>query len=73
MTCAGNFGGIFGPMTAGYILKATGSWSLPFLIAAGFALLAFVVFYFFVDPEPLTIESLTREAADLEPAANPVT
>jgi hypothetical protein len=46
---------------------------LPFLIAAGFALLAFVVFYFFVDPEPLTIESLTREAADLQPAANPVT
>ena len=73
MTCAGNFGGIFGPMTAGYILKATGSWSLPFLIAAGFALLAFVVFYFFVDPEPLTIESLTREAADLEPAGTPVT
>jgi MFS family permease len=71
MTCAGNFGGIFGPMTAGYIFKATGSWPLPFLIAAGFALLSFVVFYFFVDPEPLTIESLIQESAELEPTGNP--
>src|SRR5262249_37770270 len=53
MTCAGNFGGIFGPMTAGYIFKATGSWPLPYLIAAGFAVLAFVFFYFFVDPAPI--------------------
>ena len=71
MTCAGNFGGIFGPMTAGYIFKATGSWSLPFLIAAGFALLAFVFFYFFVDPNPVEFESLVPESAGLDVAADP--
>jgi len=71
MTCAGNFGGIFGPMTAGYIFKATGRWSLPFLIAAGFALLAFVFFYFFVDPEPIATESFAPEPARLDAAADP--
>jgi len=72
MTCAGNLGGIFGPMTAGYIFKATGSWSLPFLIAAAFALVAFIFFYFFVDAEPLTFESVIPEPPNLETAAEPV-
>lgn len=61
MTCAGNFGGIFAPMTAGYLFKTTGSWALPFLIAAGFALLAFLVFFFLVKPEPLALESAAPE------------
>ncbi len=73
MTCAGNFGGIFGPMTAGYIFKSTGSWSLPFLIAAGFALLAFMVFYYFVDPEPVAIGSLTPGSSDLQIVPDPGT
>jgi MFS family permease len=71
MTCAGNFGGIFGPMTAGYIFKATGSWPLPYLIAAAFALLSFIFFYFFVDPEPIEIDSFRAEPSGLEPAADP--
>jgi len=71
MTCAGNFGGIFGPMTAGYIFKATGSWPLPYLIAAAFALLSFVFFYFFVDPEPIAIDSFMSEPSGLEAAADP--
>lgn len=51
MTCAGNFGGMFGPSTAGYIYRATGNWALPFLVAAAMAVVAFAIFYFLVIPE----------------------
>jgi sugar phosphate permease len=70
MTCAGNFGGIFGPMTAGYVFTATGSWALPFLVAAAGALLAFLIFYFLVRPEPLSLESVTAEAVSTEAIAS---
>lgn len=75
MTCAGNLGGVFGPMSAGYIYTATGSWALPFLVAAGFALVAFLVFYFLVVPQPLTFETaeaatVTAEQARLNNGAN---
>lgn len=63
MTCAGNLGGVFGPMTAGYLYKATGSWALPFLVAAAFAVVAFLVFYFLVKPEPMEFESAALEPA----------
>jgi len=53
MNCAGNFAGIFGPMTAGFLITLTGSWSLPFLVVAGFAVISFLIFYFLVIPEPL--------------------
>jgi len=53
MNCAGNFAGIFGPMTAGFLITMTGSWSLPFLVVAGFAVISFLTFYFLVIPEPL--------------------
>jgi MFS family permease len=53
MNCAGNFAGIFGPMTAGFLITFTGSWSLPFLVVAGFAVISFLIFYFLVIPEPL--------------------
>jgi len=53
MNCSGNFAGIFGPMTAGFLITATGSWSLPFLVVAGFAVVSFLVFYFLVIPEPI--------------------
>ncbi len=61
MTCAGNLGGVFGPMSAGYIFKATGSWVLPFLVAASFAVIAFLVFFFLVVPEPMVSESVAIE------------
>lgn len=57
MTCAGNLGGVFGPLSAGYFYKATGNWALPFLVAAGFAVIAFLIFFFLIVPEPLTAES----------------
>lgn len=54
MNCAGNFAGIFGPMSAGFLLSSFGgSWALPFLVASGVAFLSFLVLYFFVVPEPL--------------------
>ncbi len=57
MNCAGNFAGIFGPMTAGFLITATGNWTLPFLVVAGFAVASFVVFYFLVVPEPIEIST----------------
>ncbi len=55
MNCAGNFAGIFGPMTAGFLITATGNWALPFLVVAGFALASFMVLYFLVVPEPIAV------------------
>lgn len=55
MNCSGNFAGIFGPMTAGFLVTSTGNWALPFLVAAGFALVSFAVFYFLVIPQPIEV------------------
>lgn len=56
MNCAGNFAGIFGPVTAGFLIASTGNWALPFLVVAGCATLAFLVFYFWVLPEPIEVQ-----------------
>lgn len=56
MNGSGNCAGIFGPMTAGFLISATGSWSLPFLVAAGFAIISFFVFYFLVIPETIEVK-----------------
>jgi sugar phosphate permease len=69
MTCAGNLGGVFAPMTAGYIFTATGNWALPFLVAAGFAVVAFVIYYFLVLPQPLSFEAEETGAVAVERVA----
>ncbi|MEW6301010.1 MAG: MFS transporter [Thermodesulfobacteriota bacterium] len=56
MNGSGNCAGIFGPMTAGFLITATGNWALPFLVAAGFAVVSFLVFYLFVIPEPIEVK-----------------
>ena len=56
MNGSGNFAGIFGPMTAGFLITATGSWALPFLVAAGLASISFLVFFFLVIPDPIEFE-----------------
>jgi nitrate/nitrite transporter NarK len=56
MNCSGNFAGIFGPMTAGFLIAATGNWALPFLVAAGFAVVSFLIFYFLVVPGPIEVK-----------------
>jgi len=54
MNCAGNFAGVFGPMSAGFFVSGSGgNWALPFLVASGVAFLSFLVLYFLVVPEPL--------------------
>ncbi len=70
MTCAGNLGGFFGPISAGYIFQSTGKWSLPFLTAAAFAFISFLVFYFLVKPEPMEFESTAGVAAAPESAVH---
>ncbi len=68
MTGAGNLGGVFGPISAGYLYRETGSWALPFLTAAGMAALAFLIFFFLVVPEPLG-ESAVSEPVTEKKAA----
>ncbi len=45
-------------MTAGFIIRETGNWTLPFLIAAFFAVISVLVFYFLVVPAPLKVKEL---------------
>lgn len=66
MNCAGNFAGIFGPMTAGFLVTATGNWALPFLVVAGFAVASFVVFYFLVVPAPIEVTAPLPQAVAQE-------
>jgi MFS family permease len=61
MTGAGNLGGVFGPLSAGYLYRSYGNWALPFLVAAGFAAVAFLIFFFLVVPEPLLNEASVAE------------
>jgi MFS family permease len=56
MNGSDNFAGIFGPMTAGFIIRERGNWALPFLIAAFFAVISVLVFCFLVVPEPLAVK-----------------
>lgn len=64
MNGSGNFAGIFGPITAGFLVAITGNWALPFLVAAGLATLSFVIFFFFVIPKPISM--------DLRPTQDPI-
>ena len=66
MNCAGNFAGIFGPMTAGFLVTGTGNWALPFLVAAGVALVSFLVLYFLVVPAPIEVTTRLPETVAQE-------
>ena len=68
MTGAGNLGGVFGPISAGYLYRATASWALPFLVAASFAALAFLIFFFLVEPKPLGEAALSEPAVQKKAA-----
>ena len=65
MNGSGNFAGIFGPMTAGFLIAQTGSWALPFLVAAGLAGVSFVILYFLVIPDPIDVELSQAEPVSL--------
>ena len=48
MNFGGNFGGFFSPMVAGFLVKQTGDWSLPFYTAAAGCLLGAIILGFCV-------------------------
>lgn len=66
MNGAGNLAGIFGPMSAGFLVAATGNWTLPFVAIAGLLLVASLVFYFLVVPAPIEINARLPEVAPQE-------
>jgi hypothetical protein len=45
------------------------SWALPFLVAASFAVIAFAIYYFFVLPQPLSLETEAPDAMGIERVA----
>lgn len=57
MNGAGIFSGIFGPMTAGFLVTYTGSWTLPFLTIGVLSLISGAVYFFLVDPKPMEIDA----------------
>lgn len=48
MNFGGNFGGFFSPMVAGFVVKRTGDWTLPFYTAAAGCLIGALVLAFLV-------------------------
>jgi ACS family glucarate transporter-like MFS transporter len=48
MNFGGNFGGFFSPMVAGFLVKRTGEWALPFYTAAAGCLIGAIVLEIFV-------------------------
>lgn len=58
MNFGGNFGGFFSPMVAGYLVKQTGDWALPFYTAAVGCLLGAVVLGVLVPVQPIRLPSL---------------
>jgi len=60
MNTSGNLAGIFGPMTAGFIVARTGSWVLPFYLVAALATLCSLLFVFLVTTKPVELPGLTE-------------
>jgi MFS family permease len=48
MNFGGNFGGLFSPMVAGFVVSRTNDWSLPFYTASAGCLLGALVLAFLV-------------------------
>jgi MFS family permease len=65
MNFGGNFGGFFSPMIAGFLVKQTGDWSLPFYSAAVGCLIGAIVLGLLVPVRPL--EFGQRRETILEP------
>ncbi len=69
MNGAGNFAGIFGPMSAGFLVAATGNWALPFMAIAGLMTVSFLVYYFLVIPAPIELRVETPKVVKQEAGA----
>ncbi len=55
MNTAGNLAGIFGPMTAGFIVAGTGSWTLPFYLVAVLGVFCSLIFVLLVSTKPVEV------------------
>ena len=62
INCVGSFAGIFGPLTAGFMVAQTASWVLPFVVAAGFGVVCSAIL-FVVPVRPIIFETLVPAAA----------
>lgn len=69
---AWGFGGVFGPIMAGIIKDATGSFSLAFQISAALCVLAGLITFFVKAPKPYVAKSATQEVAEGAAIANVV-
>ena len=65
MNFGGNFGGFFSPMVAGYVVKQTNDWSLPFYTAAAGCLLGAIILGFCVPVRTIAFDK------ELSPAPSP--
>lgn len=65
MNFGGNLGGFFSPMVAGYVVKQTNDWSLPFYTAAAGCLLGAIILGFCVPVRTITFDK------ELQPAPVP--
>ena len=57
MNTSGNLAGLFGPITAGYLVASAGRWELPFYLAAFLAVISGGIYTLFVKADPIDIET----------------
>jgi sugar phosphate permease len=62
INCVGSFAGIFGPMTAGFIVAQTADWTLPFALAAAFGVACSAIL-FVVPVRPITFATFAPAVA----------
>ncbi len=57
MNTSGNMAGLFGPITAGYLVAGSGNWALPFYLAAFLAVICGGIYALLVAADPIEIET----------------
>ena len=57
MNTSANLAGLFGPITAGYLIADGGNWQVPFYLAAFLAVLCGGIYALFVSADPVDIEN----------------
>ncbi len=63
MNGSGNLAGIFGPVTAGWMVAETGSWVQPFYLVAVLLALSSLVYMFLISTDEIEIPGLEHSAA----------
>lgn len=76
MNGLGNVAGIFGPMSAGFIVSQTGNWALPFYVSAVFGVFCALIFFMVPvkpicvgEPQPALISAVAAESNCPDPPA----